>query len=64
MFDLITSVTSTGLRSFTSVKFEPPYVHDLIAGEKATVSMTVEMDTRNEQFKMLPLDKPLDIVLK
>lgn len=62
--NLVVSVTSTGIRTFASVRFDPPYVHDLIAGTNSTVTMAVDLDTRHQEFAKLSSEKPFTVILK
>lgn len=62
--NLVVSVTSTGIKTFASVRFDPPYIHDLIAGTNSTVTMAVDLDTRHQEFAKLSPEKPFTVILK
>uniref|UniRef100_A0A915PX61 Uncharacterized protein n=1 Tax=Setaria digitata TaxID=48799 RepID=A0A915PX61_9BILA len=58
------SVTSSGIQSIARVRFDPPYIHDLMAGANKTVKITVDVDTNRQEFEKLPPEKPFTIILK
>lgn len=61
---MIVSVTSSGIQSIARVRFEPPYVHDLVAGTNKTVKVTVDVDTSRREFIKLLSEKPFTVILK
>uniref|UniRef100_A0A0R3RU45 Ileal sodium/bile acid cotransporter n=1 Tax=Elaeophora elaphi TaxID=1147741 RepID=A0A0R3RU45_9BILA len=64
ILNMMISVTSSGIQSIARVRFDPPYIHDLVAGTNQTVKVTVDVDTNREEFVKLSPEKPFMVVLK
>lgn len=62
--NLIISVTSSGIRSIATVRFNPSSIHDLMAGSNRSVELSLDLDTRHSEFTKLPPGKPFTIILK
>ncbi|CAG9533622.1 unnamed protein product [Cercopithifilaria johnstoni] len=64
ILNMMVSVTSSGIQSIAQIRFDPPYIHDLMAGTNKTVKVTVDVDTNRQEFVKLPPEKPFAIILK
>ncbi|VDK79820.1 unnamed protein product [Litomosoides sigmodontis] len=61
---MMVSVTSSGIQSIARVRFDPPYIHDLVTGTNKTVKIAVDVDTNRQAFVKLPPEKPFAVILK
>lgn len=64
ILNMMVSVTSSGIQSVAQVRFDPPYIHDLIAGTNKTVKVAVDVDTNRQEFAKIPPEKPFAVILK
>ncbi|MCP9257790.1 hypothetical protein DINM_001042 [Dirofilaria immitis] len=64
ILNIMMSVTISGMQSIARVRFDPPYIHDLVAGTNKTVKVTVDVDRNRQEFAKLPPEKPFEVVLK
>ncbi|OZC06156.1 hypothetical protein X798_06863 [Onchocerca flexuosa] len=62
ILNMMVSVASSGMQSIARVRFDPPYIHDLIAGTNKTVKATFNVDTNRQEFGKLPPEKPFALV--
>lgn len=58
------SVACSGIQSIACVRFDPPYIHDLVVGHNKTVKMSVDLDTNGHEFANLSSKNEFAIVLK
>ncbi|VDN07692.1 unnamed protein product [Thelazia callipaeda] len=64
LLNLMVSVASSGIRSIAQIRFDPPFIHDLIAGTNKTVKVAVDLDTYHQEFAKLSNEKSFSIILK
>lgn len=64
ILNMMVSVATSGIQSISRVRFDPPYVHDLVTGTNKTVKLTVDVDTNSQEFVKLPPEKPFAVILK
>ncbi|VDO34264.1 unnamed protein product [Brugia timori] len=64
ILNMMVSVTSSGIQSVARIRFDPPYIHDLMAGTNKTVKVTVDLDTNRQEFAKLPPKKSFAVFLK
>lgn len=49
LLNLFIMVTANA-KWFASMKFDPPYIHDLIVGKNRTVELLIDMNTEYEHY--------------
>ncbi|EFO26365.1 hypothetical protein LOAG_02115 [Loa loa] len=64
ILNMMVSVTSSGIQSIARVRFDPPYIHDLMVGTNKTVKVAIDVDTNRQEFAKLPPEKPFAVILK
>uniref|UniRef100_A0A8R1XU05 Uncharacterized protein n=1 Tax=Onchocerca volvulus TaxID=6282 RepID=A0A8R1XU05_ONCVO len=64
ILNVMVSVANSGMQSIARVRFDPPYIHDLLAGTNKTVKVTFDVDTNHQEFGKLPPEKPFAVILK
>ncbi|MFH4982207.1 hypothetical protein AB6A40_008916 [Gnathostoma spinigerum] len=64
LFEITITTASNSLHSISTLKLNPEYVHDLVAGENVTVAMTLNVNSTITSFEKFKKEQPWKILLR